>query len=172
MEDIQIRYPKLHKTAVFASGGDGRFALLPVGKYCNDNISKAKYGERVRFVGEGKGSVFVIKRTCRVAVGSDYFRFMCHSIYGHGSFTRLSEEWAALSARAGLGGASAYSDREVLLVELGEWDKEVFAYEERKRIETAAAIARKAERERRQREFEESIHRQVESGNFNHPDVL
>lgn len=172
MEESTIHYPKLHKTAVFVLGEDERFVLLPVGKYCNDNIAKAKYGERVRFVGEGKGSVFVIKRTCRVSVSSDYFRFMCHSIYGHGSFARLSEEWTALSARAGLGGASAYSDREVLLVELGEWDKEVFAYEERRRLETAAAIARKAERERRQREFEESIQRQVESGNFDHPDVF
>lgn len=137
---------------------------MPIGTYCNAEILKAKNGERICLQESWRKSTYVIKRKCKLQVASPVFTFLCHSIYGHGSFDRLAEEWRAICVTEGLG-KSAFSDKEVLLVELGVWDKEAYITEEQRKQEIAEAVARQAEQ---QRILQQAREKQI----YEHKDIL
>ena len=85
-------------------GSDSRFALLPIGMYCNKAIQTAPIGSIIEFQTDWRKDKATLVRKCKIPVNSSVFTFMAKSIYG--DFTTIKsllERWEAQSVIEGYG---------------------------------------------------------------------
>lgn len=85
-------------------GRDSRFALLPIGMYCNKAIQTAPIGSIIEFCTDWRRDKATLIRKCKIPVNSPVFTFLAKSIYGE--YTRIKdllERWENLSIIEGYG---------------------------------------------------------------------
>lgn len=95
------------------------FALLPIGKYCNQKIQSAEIGSIIEFWQDWKHEKRVLVRKCRVHVKSSVFTFLAQSIYGRVRTTDMLKRWERYSIESGLG-KEGFNRDECLLIEVRE----------------------------------------------------
>jgi len=122
----------------------GKYALLPIGMYCNKQLQKAEADSVVEFRDGWQREKRVLVRKCRVSVNSSVFDFLLKSIYGATMrWEDLRRRWEAWAVVEGIG-KDGFSDSEVLLLEVKDYDEEAYkAEQERKRIEAEARQRRR-----------------------------
>ncbi len=138
--------------------------FLPIGMYCNRQIQKAENDSIVEFRDGWQRTKAVLVRKCKVNVNSSVFTFLLQSIYGANMrLEDLRKRWEAWAVVEGIG-KDGFSDTEVLLLELKDYDEEAYNTEqERKRLE-AEARQKAAEKER--------LLKQAKKGIYDHKDII
>lgn len=112
------------------------FALAPYGRYLNVQLQKASAGAILDFIVDWRKDRFVLIRRAKIAVNTSAFNLLLKSIYGEdATWQKLSEEWRARCVLDGLGN-KAFSEDDVLLLEVKPYVKEEYeAEQERIRAE-------------------------------------
>lgn len=94
------------------------YSLLPFGLYCNRALQNARIGDIVEFCVDWRRDKRRLVRKCKVAVQSSVFTFLMKSLYGERmTWAELSERWRAECIVEGLG-RDAFSETEVMLIEV------------------------------------------------------
>ena len=133
------------------------FALAPYGRYLNVQLQKASAGAILDFIVDWRKDRFVLIRRAKIAVNTSAFNLLLKSIYGEdATWQKLSEEWRARCIVEGLG-SKAFSEDDVLLLEVKPYVKEEYEAEQ-ERIRLAE------EREKRLAE--------IKAGTYRHKDVI
>jgi len=137
--------------------------FVPIGMYCNKQLQKAEPDSVVEFRDGWRREKRVLVRKCRVPVNSSVFDFLLKSIYGANMrWEDLRRRWEAWAVVEGIG-KDGFSDNEVLLLEVKDYDEEAYnAEQERKRLE-AEARQKAAEKER--------LLKQAKKGIYEHKDL-
>lgn len=139
----------------------GKYALVPFGLYLNKALQKAESGTLLEFQTSWRRDTRVLVRKCRVPVNSSMFTFMCKSLYGEGmSWASLSKQWRAESIIEGLG-KDAFSDSEVLLIEVAPYDEAQHKAEQEAKRKAKEEAERHAERDK--------VIENARNGAFDHP---
>ncbi|MDE6536067.1 MAG: hypothetical protein K2K82_08695 [Muribaculaceae bacterium] len=134
-----------------------RFALVPYGRYMNVQLQKASAGAILDFIVDWRKDRFVLIRKATLKVNSSVFSLLLKSIYGEdATWQKLSEEWRAECVIEGLG-SKAFSEDDVLLLEVKPYVKEEYEAEQ-ERIRLAE------ERER--------IKKEIAEGTYRHKDII
>ena len=134
-----------------------RFALAPYGRYLNQKLLNAKSGDLVEFCVDWRRDKFVLIRRAKIAVNTSAFNLLLKSIYGEdATWQKLSEEWRARCVIEGLG-SKAFSEDDVLLLEVKPYVKEEYEAE-------LEHIRFAEEREKRLEE--------IKAGTYRHKDVI
>lgn len=134
-----------------------RFALVPYGRYLNVQLQKASAGAILDFIVDWRKDKFVLIRKATLKVNSSAFSLLLKSIYGEdATWQKLSEEWRARCIVEGLG-SKAFSEDDVLLLEVKNYVKEEYEAEV-ERIRLAE------EREKRLAE--------IKAGTYRHKDII
>jgi len=138
--------------------------FVPIGMYCNKQLQKAEPDSVVEFRDGWQREKRVLVRKCKVNVNSSVFDFLLKSIYGATMrWEDLRRRWEAWAVVEGIG-KDGFSDSEVLLLEVQDYDEEAYkAEQERKRIE-AEARQKAAEKER--------LLKQAKKGIYEHKDII
>lgn len=99
-------------------GSDSRFALLPIGMYCNKALQSAPIGSVIEFQTDWRKDKATLIRKCKIPVNSSVFTFMAKSIYGeYMRIKDLLERWESHAVIEGYGRDGV--DREfALLIEV------------------------------------------------------
>ncbi len=139
--------------------------FLPIGMYCNKQLQKAEPDSVVEFRDGWQRDKHVLVRKCKVNVNSSVFDFLLKSIYGANMrWEDLRKRWEAWAVVEGFG-KDGFSDSEVLLLELKDYDEEAYnAEQQRKRLE-AEARQKAAEKER-------LLKQAREKKIYEHPDIV
>ena len=134
-----------------------RFVLVPYGRYLNAKLQKAENGSILEFCVDWRKDRFVLIRKAKIAVNTSAFNLLLKSIYGEdATWQKLSEEWKAQCIVEGLG-SKAFSEDDVLLLEVKPYVKEEY----------------EAELERiRFAEERERIKKEIAEGTYRHKDVI
>ena len=107
-----------------------RFALVPYGRYLNTKLQKAENGSVIEFQCDWRRDKFVLIRKATLKVNSGVFSLLLKSIYGEdATWQKLSEEWRAQCVVEGLG-SKAFSEDDVLLLEIKPYVKEEYEAEQ------------------------------------------
>ena len=132
--------------------GQTRFALAPYGRYLNTKLQKAENGSVLEFCVDWRRDKFMLVRKAKLAVNSSVFSLLLKSIYGEdATWQKLSEEWRAKCVVEGLG-SKAFSEDDVLLLEVKPYVKEEYeaelerirvAEEREKRLEAIKSLTYK-----------------------------
>lgn len=131
--------------------------IVPYGRYLNVQLQKASAGAIVDFIVDWRKDRFILIRKAKVAVNTSCFTLLLKSIYGEdATWQKLSEEWRANCIIDGLG-KDAFSDSDVLLLEVKPFVKEEYDAEQ-ERIRLAE------ERER--------IKKEIAEGTYRHKDII
>lgn len=96
------------------------YAILPIGLYCNRELQNARIGSILEFCVDWRRDKRRLARKCNVEVQSSIFTFLIKSLYGERmTWASLSERWRAECIIDGLG-RNAFSETEVMLIEVEE----------------------------------------------------
>ena len=107
-----------------------QFAIVPVGVYLNTQLQKAKAGSVVEFRADWRRDKFILLRKATLPVNSSVFTLLFKSLYGeNATWQGVSEQWRAQCIIEGLG-KDAFSESEVLLLELKPFVKEEYEAEQ------------------------------------------
>lgn len=137
--------------------GHTQLAIIPYGLYLNKALQKAEAGSVVEFCADWRRDKFVLLRKAKLAVNSSVFSLLMKSIYGEdATWQSLSEQWRAQCIIEGLG-KDAFSESEVLLLEVKSFVKEEYEAEQ-ERIRLA--------------EEKERIKKEIAEGTYRHKDVI
>lgn len=132
-------------------------AIVLYGKYLNAQLQKASAGAIIDFIADWRKDRFVLIRKATLKVNSSAFTLLLKSIYGdEATWDSVSGQWRSQCVVEGLG-AKAFSESDVLLLELKPFDKEEYEAE-LERIRVAE------EREKRLAE--------IKAGTYRHKDVI
>ncbi len=122
--------------------------FLPIGMYCNKQIQKAENDSVVEFRDGWQRTKVVLVRKCKVNVNSSVFTFLLQSIYGANMrWEDLRKRWEAWAVVEGIG-KDGFSDTEVLLLELKDYDEAEYNAEQERKLLEAEARQKAAEKER------------------------
>lgn len=146
---------KIHQLA--PKEAQTRLAVAPYGRYLNQKLLNAKSGDLIDFCVDWRKDRFILIRRAKIAVNTSAFTLLLKSIYGEdATWQKLSEEWKARCIIDGLG-KDAFSDSDVLLLEVKPFVKEEYEAEQ-ERIRVAE------ERER--------IKKEIAEGTYRHKDII
>lgn len=131
--------------------------LVPYGRYLNVQLQKAAAGQIVDFIVDWRKDRFILIRRAKIAVNTSAFTLLLKYIYGEdATWQSVSEMWKANCIIDGLG-KDAFSDSDVLLLEVKKYVKEEYEAEQ-ERIRLA---------EEREKRLE-----QIKAGTYRHKDVI
>ena len=134
-----------------------RFVFAPFGRFLNTKLQKVENGSVLEFQTDWRRDKFVLIRKAKLAVNTSAFNLLLKSIYGEdATWQSVSEEWKAQCIVEGLG-SKAFSEDDVLLLEVKPYVKEEYEAE-LERIRLAE------EREKRLAE--------IKAGTYRHKDVI
>lgn len=146
---------KIHQLA--PKEAQTRLVIVPYGMYLNKALQRCQNGSILEFVVDWRRDKFILIRKAKVAVNTSCFTLLLKSIYGEdATWQSVSEMWRAQCIIDGLG-KDAFSDSDVLLLEVKPFVKEEYEAEQ-ERIRIAE------ERER--------IKKEIADGTYRHKDVI
>lgn len=93
--------------------------LLPIGKYCNQELQSAERGDMVEFWQDWRHEKRVLVRKCKVCVKSSVFSFLVQSIYGRLRTIDMLKRWEQFAIESGLG-KEGFNRDECILIEVRE----------------------------------------------------
>lgn len=152
---ISGQQPKERNTAM---------VFVPIGMYCNKQLQKAEPDSVVEFRDGWQREKRVLVRKCKVSVNSSVFDFLMKSIYGANMrWEDLRRRWEAWAVVEGIG-KDGFSDSEVMLIEVKNYDEEAYKAEQERKRQESEARQMAAEREKTLKE--------IKKGTYHHPDVI
>lgn len=154
--------PKERNTAMF---------LAPIGMYCNKQLQKAENGCVVEFRETWKREKRVLVRKCKVNVNSSVFTLLIQSIYGANMrWEDLRRRWEAWAVVEGIG-KDGFSDSEVLLLEVKDYDEETYKTEQERKRQQAEQVAMLKEKQEREAQKAHLL-KLAKRGIYKHDDLL
>lgn len=121
-----------HKVVAGRLPASGRYALVPVGMFCNAGLRDAMAGDRVTFYEGWRQTCVAVVRMCMVDVNTAVMTFLTRSIYGERATAgSLMDEWTEQCRAENLGRDAFDRERVLLLEYVPEEDVERTEQEER-----------------------------------------